>query len=302
MELAQHPLRIVPTFDGLDPGTLTEEDLQIITNNDAQIADDRSAMWTYKMRHEAQRILDYLYLGPRTVVKDAEWLRSTGITMVVLAHDVGFDTLIKGFTDKATAGMDIDTLLIPVASAHDLTKRFDDITRAINQNLLSVYRQQATGVDDSQGTMVINSNNAKRGKVLITCQTGNDRATVIAAAYIMSVFGVGMVDAVNFITAQRFCSNFDEEAKRVLCSWEEILGARKDVHRARTPVGSEGGFGGAPAAFTPPPAGGKKRRIEDTRDDDDMEMDDGSVGENMDSDRYLGRSQFVPFVDVNPSQ
>ncbi|CAI4212565.1 unnamed protein product [Parascedosporium putredinis] len=251
MDLNQQPMRIVPTFDGLDPGTLTEEDLQIITNNDAQIADDRSAMWTYKMRHEAQRILDFLYLGPRTIVKDAQWLNATGITMIVLAHDVGFGPLLKSFAEKCTEGLDIETLLIPVASSHGLTKLFDDITRAINRNLLSVYRQQAEGAGDSQGTMAINSSNVKRGKVLVTCQTGNDRATVIAAAYIMSVFGVGMVDAVNFITSQRFCSNFDEEAKRALCSWEEILGARKDVHRARTPVGSERGGSGAGLAGPP---------------------------------------------------
>jgi len=302
MDTNQQPLRIVPTFDGLDPGTLTEEDLHIITNNDAQIADDRSAMWTYEMRHQAQRILDYLYLGPRTVVKDTAWLRDTGITMIVLVHDNGFGHLLKGFADKFTAGLDIETLLIPVAATHHLTASFNNITRAINQNLLSVYRQQAAGAGNAAGTMAID-NDAKRGKVLITCQTGNDRATVVAAAYIMSVFGVGMVDAVNFITAQRFCSNFDEEAKRSLCAWEAILSARRDVHRAKTPVPGEGSVsGGVEQLAVPPQGNGKKRRIEDTRDDDDMDMDDVSAGGNMDSDRYLGRSDFAPFVDVNPSQ
>lgn len=268
----QQPLTIAPSFSSVDPGTLTEEDHLVLTGGADQIAVDRSVSWTYPMRHAAQSVLEFLYVGPQTVVRDADWLRAEGVTMAVLAHDLGFGSMIGNFAQRCAAPLGIETVLVPVSSSRDLMTSFDDVIRAINQNVVGVYRREG-----------------RRGKVLVTCQTGNDLATVIAAAYLMSVFGLGLVDAVNFVMAQRFCANFDEEAKRCLESWEAILKARKDVHGAKVQ-------GGAGAGAAPARAGGKKRRIEDTRDEDEGMMD-VSAGGNMDADRYHGRDAFIPFVD-----
>lgn len=195
-----------------------------------------------------------------------------------LAHDLGFGGMIAHFAQRCAGPLGIETLLVPVASSRDLMTAFDDIIRAVNQNVVEVYRREG-----------------RRGKVLVTCQTGNDRATVIAAAYLMSVFGVGLVDAVNFVMAQRFCANFDEESKRCLEAWEAILQARKDVHGAKTQnEASSAGTGMAVARE----GAGKKRRIEDTMGEEDESMMDVSVGENMDADRYHGRAAFIPFVDT----
>lgn len=267
----------MPSFSSIDPGSLTEEELRIIAGDIEHTAVDRSVSWTYPMRHAAQSILDFLYVGPQSVVRDAEWLRSEGVTMAVVAHDVGFGSIIGSFVQRCAAPLGIETVLVPVASSRDLMTSFDDIIRAINQNIVSVYRKAG-----------------RKGKVLITCQTGNDRATVIAAAYLMSVFGVGLVDAVNFVMAQRFCANFDEESKRCLEAWEAILQARKDVHGAKT---QSGAFSAGAGTAVAPEGAGKKRRIEDTRDEEDEGMMDVSVGENMDEDRYHGRGAFIPFVD-----
>ncbi|SPN98559.1 uncharacterized protein DNG_01605 [Cephalotrichum gorgonifer] len=283
----QGPPTITPSFSAVDPGTLSEDDLQILTGGLEQIAVERSVSWTYPMRHAAQSILDFLYVGPRPVVKDTEWLSARGITMVVLAHDVGFGATIGKFAERFTAGLGIEMLLVPVASAQDLVASFDDVIRAVSLNVVGVYRR---------------SGGERKGKVLVTCQTGNDRSTVIAAAYLMSVFGVSMVEAVNFVMAQRFCANFDEECKRILCAWEEILQARKDVYGARPqrdavgagPAGAAGAQGGGVADQS---GGGKKRRIEDTRDEDDMDIEDAETHENMDADRYYGRDAFMPFID-----
>lgn len=264
---------MAPSIFFVDPGTLSEEELRIITGDTDQIAVDRSISWTYHMRHMAQSILDFLFVGPQAIVRDAEWLRSEGITMVVLAHDVGFGSMVGNFAQRCAAPLGIETFLVSVASSRDLMTSFDGVIRAINQHVLAVYRRDG-----------------QKGKVLITCQSGNDRATVIAAAYLMSVFGVGMADAVNFVAAQRFCANFDEDSKRCLESWDSILRARRDVNGAKTHGGALGGGSAAAKGF------GKKRRIEDTRDEDD-EMMDVSAGWNMDADRYNGRDAFIPFVD-----
>lgn len=268
----------MPSISSVDPGTLTEEELHIITGGDYDLkAVDRSVSWTYAMRHAAQSILKYLYVGPQSVMRDADWLRNEGVTMAVLAHDASFGVMIENFAQRCAAPLGIETVLVPVASSRDLMTSFDDIVRAINQNVVAVYRKEG-----------------RRGKVLVTCQTGNDRATVIAAAYLMSVFGVGLVEAVNFVMAQRFCANFDEESKRCLEAWEAILRARKDVHGAKT---QREAFGTGTELTAARDGAGKKRRIEDTRDEDEGMMD-VSAGENMDADRYHGRGAFTPFVDT----
>ena len=274
----QKPLRLIPSFSSVDPGTLTEEELRIIVGDLEHTAVDRSVSWAYPMRHAAQSILDFLYVGPQSVVRDTEWLRSESVTMAVLAHDLGFGSIIGSFVQRCAAPLGIETVLVPVASSRDLMTSFDDIIRAINQNVVGVYRKEG-----------------RKGKVLVTCQTGNDRATVIAAAYLMSVFGVGLVDAVNFVMAQRFCANFDEESKRCLEAWEAILKARKDVHGAKT---ESGAFSAGMGMAVVREGAGKKRRIEDTRDEEDEGMMDVSAGENMDADRYHGRGAFIPFVDT----
>lgn len=275
------PMTITPSFASVNPGTLTEEDLRIITGGGTeQVAVDRSVSWTYPMRHTAQSILEFLHVGPRTVVRDTEWLRAEGITMVVLLHDVGFGQFMGNFAERFAAPLGIERLLVPVASAQDLMTSLGEIIAAVNRNVVGVFRREG-----------------RRGKVLITCQTGNDRATVVAAAYLMSVFGIGMVDAVNFVMAQRFCANFDEDSKRCLSSWEAILQARKDVHGATAQTDAMGIGSSGPAVGQ---GGiGKKRRIEDTRDEDEDEgMGDMTEAGNMDADRYDGREAFIPFVDM----
>ena len=261
----QRPLTITPSFPCADPG-LTEDDLRVITDGRDQVAVDRSVSWTYQMRHSAQSILEFLYVAPQTVVRDAQWLKDEGITMIVLAHDLGFGSMVGSFAQRCAHPLGIETVLVPVATCRDLIKSFDDVIRAINQNVVAVHRKEG-----------------RRGRVLVTCQTGNDLATIIAAAYLMSVFGIGLVDAVNFVMAQRFCANFDEEAKRVLEVWEGILRARKDVYGAGAVMMAMGGSG-------------RKRGIEDTRDEDEGMVDFSAVG-NMDGDRYYGREAFIPFID-----
>jgi hypothetical protein len=121
----------------------------------------------------------------------------------------------------------------------------------------------------------------RRGKVLITCETGNDRSAAIAAAYIMAVFGKDMVTAVQFITVQRFCCSFDEDVKRKLQSWEDIL-------RARSQIASE--------TATPQNAMHAKRHIAEVMDTD--EHSDVKEHLSLDQERFEGRSDFVPFVDM----
>ena len=126
----------------------------------------------------------------------------------------------------------------------------------------------------------VDPSNFHRGKVLITCETGNDRSAALAAAYIMAVFGKDMITAVQFISIQRFCCTFDEDIKRKLQSWEDILRARSQV---------------ASHATTPQNAMHTKRHIEDCSNEEDVDVRDSFT---LDHDRFEGRGAFVPFVDM----
>src|SRR5690606_27193094 len=113
----EKPLTLVPSISSVDPGTLTEEELHIITGGDSDLtAVDRSVAWTYPMRHAAQSILKYLHVGPQSVMRDADWLRAEGVTMAVLAHDLGFGGMIGNFAQRCAAPLGIETVLVPVAS------------------------------------------------------------------------------------------------------------------------------------------------------------------------------------------
>ncbi|KAK5636097.1 hypothetical protein RRF57_011809 [Xylaria bambusicola] len=82
------PMKIVPSYDNVDPSSLSKEDLAIITQNGLeQVAQDSAAHWTYESRRVAQPILDYLYLGPSNVLKNRKWLQDEGVTMILAARD-----------------------------------------------------------------------------------------------------------------------------------------------------------------------------------------------------------------------
>jgi hypothetical protein len=182
-----------------------------------------------------------------------------------------------------------------VAGIQDLSKNFDAAVRKINDHLLRVYRSQAVQHPqaDSQpqeGQIVIDTANFKRGKVLVYCETGNDRSAAVVAAYIMSVFGMDLVPTLQFIGLQRFCTNFDDETKNWLNSYAGILHARRSVAMAHqedeNAMGSRGHV---------PPMPSRKRDLVDMMGREENGTTDGDPAH--DRDRYLNRDPFVPFLE-----
>jgi len=287
-------LKIVPSFRGVNEEHLTENDIRIITQDRTQIASDHSGTWQYESRRVAQRILDFLYLGPASSARDHEFLASEGITMILGCRDSMYQ---MGFVSiqKAADELGIEAKFVDVVDGKPgLIAAFRSATKAINSHLLEVYRKQAVVQgssfvsDQLPANLTIDSMNFRRGKVMLCCESGNDRSAAIAAAYIMSVFSVDCVRAMQFVGLQRFCANFDDETKFVLKSYEDTLKAAEDVRNQN--MSSHSTAQAAPAQRT-------KRRIEDTMDSDDAASEDTTMEtEVSDQDRYKNRS-FVPFVD-----
>lgn len=221
--------------------------------------------WNYERRRDAQMILPYIYLGPMTVAKDEAWLKSTGITMVLgvrQKHDAFKVKLMDGAM-RRVEGWGIQAETIDLRDLADLIHAFPQTTALINHHLASVHAQ--TG---------------QLGKVLVFCESGNERSAGVVAAYLMETHeDVDFIKAMQLCQAQRFCVNFDDAMKRLLQGYWDILCAKRAV--AGYNAGGAANQGTMPA---------KSKRGLERDDDEEMDMDGDDV------ERFGGRS-FAPFVD-----
>lgn len=294
-------MTLEPNFSVADLGGLSAEDIRIITNNNmTQVAEDQSAKWEYESRRKAQQILDYLYLGPSSVVRDHSWLQREGITMIMVVRDARMARARLLSVDKASRELGIAAEYVDLTGPHEYVNIFPAVIKKINVHVVSVYRSQlasAEGLRHDQ--MALNPENIQRGKVLVVCETGNERSAVVVAAYIMAVFNQDMVAAMQFVGIQRFCVSFDEDNKRILQSWEDILQAQRSVGQALRSESAAQPNPSQHASLNPQPTQKAKRRIDETYGEEATDLDANFV---LDRDRYTDRGAFAPFVDVTKSQ
>ncbi|KAI8630449.1 phosphatases II [Xylariaceae sp. FL1651] len=285
------PMKIVPSYDSIDPTSMSYKDLAIITRNGReQVAHDSAVNWTYESRRIAQPILDFLYLGPSTVVRNRQWLREQGITMLLAARDTRQAGLNFMVVDNVAQELGIEVKYVDVSGYHELIRAFPSAVRMINEHMVRIYHEQAVNdaanLDVQDGAMVINETNFRRGKVLVFCETGNDRSAGIVTAYLMAILGMNLVQACQFINYKRFCVSMEEDLKHTLKAYEDILLAQRTVHQHEL------------ASKLNPLPKKAKRGIDETTE---SEGDTGMTGMNgpppSDRARYIDRGVFVPFID-----
>ncbi|KAJ4321308.1 hypothetical protein N0V84_005442 [Fusarium piperis] len=268
---------LLPSYENVDPHQLTPRDVAIITQNVTHSPTDRASDWSYEQRREAQPLLNFLYLGPNSAARDGAFLRSEGITMVLVARDARMAGMKLMSIEKVTQTLGIVVHYVDIDGYDNMIGCFSNTIRAVNDHLLAIYHSQAQG-RSRDGSLVVEPATFRRGKVLVACETGNDRSAALAAAYIMALFGKDMVTTIQFISVQRFCCCFDEDVKRKLQSWEDIL-------RARSQVASQAKI-----------AGHGKRHIDEVMETQGNADQGDAVA--LDHDRFQGRDAFVPFMDM----
>lgn len=286
-------ISITPSCENADPSQLTLEELTIITRNKAQVSQVPRGTWGYESRRVAQPILDFIYLGPSSVTKDREFLQREGITMLLGVRDskMAQAQLMMRVRDVAQElGIAVD--FVDIESHHQVIAGFNRAVDKINRHLLAVYRSQAVepcgmSAELPQGQISTPIESFRRGKVLVFCETGNIRSAAIVAAYLMAVFGMSVVTSIQFICLKRFCVDFNEESKRCLKSFEDILNARKDVSRAR----------GEPQTQVLSQWAGTRKRSLDSMDTDGDCKDPGNRDSLYDDERFTDRPAFAPFID-----
>ncbi|KAG4429956.1 hypothetical protein IFR05_014563 [Cadophora sp. M221] len=241
----------------------TEEEKAIlveVTGNNSWIG--RARDWKYAWRRESQSILTFLQLGPSCASRDLTALRNDGVTMLLVIRSTmtAAASLLSG--DKAARALGIESAAVDVASNNELIAAFPRATRIINDHLLSQYRRHMATTGSVPQPC---------GKVLVFCESGNERSAAFVVAFIMNIYGLELIPAIQYVQSQRFCVAFDDDLKYMLNSYQDILKAQRDVPSA-------------------PQAKSKRRRDDIMDEDGDVDMD----GKGDDEARFGGRT-FVPF-------
>ena len=228
--------------------------------------------WKYEERRKAQQVLPFLYLGPSSAAKDKAFLEREGITMVLAVRNT-LSAQARLLGSRVAQEMGIHTEAVDVAGNQELIAAFPRGIELINQHLSQVYKMQE-GIVGSE----------RMGKVLIFCESGNERSASMVVAYVMAMYSKDLITAVQIVQAQRFAVAFDDGMRNLLCTYESILRAKRDVMK----VGIGGMNGGG--------AAGKGKRAL-ARDDEDEDMVDFGGVEASDVERFLGREARAPFLN-----
>ncbi len=273
-EAGQDAYTLWPCVANLSALRLTREELRILTRDQPQVASDGAGSWMYEQRRGPQPVLDYMSIGPTSSIRDHEYLRQNNISMIVVVRDARMVNMPSLSVTKACEEFNIEASFVNVDIENPLhlIRELPEIIFNLNSHMINLHnRSQAeTGVP-------------RTGHILVTCDSGNDRSAAVVAAYIMAVYGASMHKAAQFLHRRRFSCNFDEGAKRMLQTWEELLLAQAAVEADQQ----------ATQRRAEPPK--SKRRLDDMLVPD-IFVEGGTTCVSYDEDRFQER-RFAPFKD-----
>jgi serine/threonine/tyrosine-interacting protein len=176
--------------------------------------------WKYDQRRAAQTILPFLLLGPGTAAQDVNFVRTEGITLLVAVRSASAARLQARLLDpsKFASSAGLQTLTLDLDSPYDMITKLPRAIKAINDHLeQSCDSKLPTSLDDIPA------------KVLVFCESGNDRSAAVLTAYLMVLYGLGAVEAMQLVQSQRFCLAIEDGSKNMLQAFEDILKAKRDV-------------------------------------------------------------------------
>ncbi|KAJ5167013.1 uncharacterized protein N7482_005794 [Penicillium canariense] len=250
------------------------------------------SQWSYEMRREAQPILPFLSLGPYSCLRDREFLRSQGFTLLLAIRNrhSAHARLVSG--DKAAAELGIQADAIDVLDNQELISAFPCAIRRINDHLAGVDRDNHLPTNLSTATA---SDTLRKKKVLVFCESGNERSAGVVIAYLMVMLNLDAVHAMHTVQQHRFCVSIEDPMKRILTAFESILAAKRDVKSARCTNIQSGATTLAPPPV-PPMLLAKKRSFAD-RQENDTDLADGDMDVDGEADLPLDRTPCAPFQD-----
>ena len=274
-------------------GFSNAEFLNMVTHGNL-ITRNNMVEWRYEQRRAAQKITPFLYLGPVTAAKDKDFLINEGISMVMSVRNIQY-VQANFLGSRVAHELGLEVLSIDVNGNQELIAAFPRGIEAINGHLSKMYQLQKerlalSGEKDA----------SVPGKVLLFCESGNERSATMVAAYIMAMYSKDVTTTLQIVQAQRFCVALNDSLRDLLRTYDTILKAKRDTHKSleaeRRTQHSVNGF----AENSPNQAAlrvkNAKRAFDDFQQDDldfDMEGDHGQ----KDAERFEARDGLAPFYN-----
>ena len=230
------------------------------------------------------------------VARDQSFLQKEGITMILAIRNT-MSAQARMLRSKVAEELGIDSKAIDVAGNQELIAAFPRAIEIINAHLSTMYQLQQAKTDGGKNP-IQDGVSPVPGKVLVFCESGNERSATVVTAYIMAMYCLDLVKAVQVVQAQRFAVAFDDPLRNLLSTYDTMLQARRDVFQAGNGVHKHREYGmlGILDGKTLEKRGNSsKRTLDDAYDDDDISMTDGD--EHTGHGRYERRGGFAPFQD-----
>lgn len=211
----------VPSYDYQDEFG-DPQFLQQLTSQEFKL-NHRMLEWVYEERREAQAILPFLFLGPSSTAQDKDFLRRSGVTLLVAvrANESLHARLITSLTTGNELGLETEVII--ASSTQELISKLPAAIQTINNHLQRLSSSQPSTVDLPGDTQL------RGGKVLVFCENGNDRSPAIVLGYLMAMFNLSVIEAIHAVQSQRFCISADESLKQMLLDFQDLLRAKRDV-------------------------------------------------------------------------
>lgn len=270
----------------LGDGPREEVDLSFLKELNLEDILQRNTLleWAYERRRQAQMVLPWLYLGPMMAAKDRTFLEREGITMVLAVR--AQPKSLMGVM-QAASQVCLEVASIEAPSFYALTSKFSQTTKMINTHVAQVRQHtlQAKG-------------EATLGKVLVFCESGNEKSAAVVAAYLMETLNdLDYIKAMQICQAQRFCVNFDDTLKNILRSYWDIVEARRAIAVSQDQVlhqnGQSNGYSQPGSLMFPYSSAKPKRRLDDMWNEDVVMDEDIEVPDAL---RFTDRD-VTPFHD-----
>ena len=206
-------------------------------------------------------------------------LRWTCIVRCITTWNANFDVLVN---------LGIQLQNVDVAGNQELIAAFPAAIDLINNHLSGMYQlqfQHNSSLSDQTG-------GSSPGKVLVFCESGNERSAALVIAYIMAMYSMDLIKAIQLVQSQRFAVSIDDATRNYLETYSYILQAKRDVIRQRASALAFHANIGLNSHIDKPVT--SKRALENTYDEDtDMGNDMG----NDDHERFEKRNGLAPFQD-----
>jgi len=273
------------------------EFLKTVTYGDF-MALDNMLDWEYEQRRMAQKILPFLFLGPMTAARDKQFLKREGITMLLAVRNTMSAHAKLLNVGKLAGDLELHSAAVDVAGNQELIAAFPRAIQEINSHMHHKYSVLKASTRPADGEHSPHADTTKStGKVLVFCESGNERSAAVVAAYLITMYNMDFIRTIQVLQAQRFCVAFDESLKALLRTYAGMVQAKRDVAQSgllsTNQLKINGQHHGSSSAF----AKRGKRNLDEAYSTD-VEM--GNTSGHFDDERFEERGDSPPFQDGPP--